>query len=103
MAFTKALIPVENKQPFEALRQAIAQALSTGSVEGFLKKLEKSNIRVREWEKALAAGVFGAEAQANYKALTPAEQGMVRENYLASIEEVDMKLRAKFKKLYGYY
>ncbi len=103
MTFTKALIPVEHQQPFEALRQCIEKALSTGSVEGFLRGLEKADIRVREWEKALAAGMFGAEAQTHYKALTPAEQGMVRENYLASIEEVDMKLRAKFKNLYGYY
>ena len=103
MTFTKALIPVVNTQPYEALRGSLKQTLSTDSVEPFLRKLEKSKIRVRDWEKALASGVFGAESQAQYKALNAAEQGMIRENYLASIEEVDMKLRKKFKNLYGYY
>lgn len=103
MRFVKAEIPVEHVAPYEALRHALEQTLSRGSVEPFLRGLQKSSTRIRDWEAVLASGGLGKEATENYKALSAAEQGMIRENYLASIEEVDMKLRKKFKHLYGYY
>ncbi len=103
MAFIKAEIPVEHVAPYNALRQALEQTLSRASVEPFLRGLQKSGTRIRDWEAVLASGGFGKEAMEHYRALSASEQGMIRENYLASIEEVDMNLRKKFKSLYGYY
>jgi len=101
--FEKALIPVENTAPFEALRGAVTRALTPTEVEHFLKGLQSKGLKVRDWDGALQAGLFGADAIKNYSALNPAEQGMVREHYLESIEGVDPNLRMKFKNLFGYY
>jgi hypothetical protein len=38
-----------------------------------------------------------------YKKLGNADQGQIREFYLASVEKVDPALRAKYLKLYAYY
>jgi hypothetical protein len=103
MAFIKAEITVEHVVPYEALRRALEQTLSRASVEKFLRGLQNSGTRIRDWDAVLQSGGFGKDAMEHYKALSAAEQGLIRENYLGSIEEVDMKLRKKFKSLYGYY
>ena len=101
--FEKALIPVENTAPFEALSVTIARLFSASEVERHLNAVKSKGLKVRNFDGALNSGLLGADAVAQYKALNPAEQGMVREQYLGALEQVDMKLRMKFKNIYGYY
>ena len=46
-------------------------------------------------------GILGAETE--YGRLGIGDQGLIREFYLASREQVAPELRAKFFKLYAYY
>jgi hypothetical protein len=99
--FTQAQIAVENTAPYEALRNTISQTLA--KADDYLKRLERSGVRVRDWQAALGANLFGIEAKAHYALLNPAEQGLIREFYLSALEKVDAALRFKYRKLYGYY
>jgi hypothetical protein len=99
--FTQAQIAVENAAAYESLRHVIAQ--SFGRADSFLAKLQSAGLRVREFQAVLSAGLFSAEAKVQWSALNPGEQGLIREFYLAQVEQVDTALRFKFRKLYGYY
>ncbi|GAC1657160.1 MAG: hypothetical protein NVS9B15_18450 [Acidobacteriaceae bacterium] len=99
--FTQAQIAVENTVPYEALRNTIAHTFA--SADDYLHRLTKSGVRVRDWQAALAANLFGIAAKAQYALLNPAEQGLIREFYLSGLEKVDVALRFKYRKLYGYY
>jgi hypothetical protein len=78
-----------------------------------LGKLGSNSVPVRDFEKALDKGVFeesdsalaaqGKPAKALYQALTVSDQALMREFYLEQIEQVDVKVRDKFKKVYQYY
>jgi len=47
--------------------------------------------------------LLGAETEVAYNKLGNADQGQIREFYLASLELVTPELRKKFLKLYSYY
>jgi len=85
------------------VKSAIDQAFAAGKVEGFLKSLKSSSLRIREYEKVLKAGKLGKQTEADYNKLDGSDQGQLREYYLASLEKVDPELREKFFKLYSYY
>ncbi len=51
----------------------------------------------------LRKGVLGATTVGEYNRLGNADQGQIREFYLASLEHVAPELREKFFKLYAYY
>jgi hypothetical protein len=51
----------------------------------------------------LTKGLLGASTAAEYKGLGDADQGQIRELYLASLERVAPELRQRFFKLYAYY
>ena len=113
MGFEQATIKVEREKEFEELHGIIAHVLSSGTTERFLKRLNRDNLRVRDWDSVLAKGVFervddelaksGKTAQSLYQALTVSDQAQMREFYLSRIEQIDAALRHRFKKLYQYY
>ncbi len=107
MAFEQATIKVEKAQEFRALQASIEQAFRPAKVESFLRQLDAKGIRVRDLDGVLAKRVLeesgGANAHQLYQALTTSDQAQLREFYLSKIEDVDVALRHKFKKLYQYY
>ena len=85
------------------MKVAIEASFSSGSVAEFLKSLERSRLRIRDFEDVLGKGNLGAATAAEYSRLGNADQGQIRELYLASLEQVAPELREKFFKLYAYY
>ena len=99
----QAVIPVADREGFEAVRTAIETAFSTATVREFLRRLERSKLRIRDFETVLAAGALGKGTEAEYKKLGNSDQGQIRELYLATLEKVAPDLRAEFFRLYSYY
>jgi hypothetical protein len=88
---------------FAAVKQAVETSFATGNVAKFFKSVERAGLRIRNFEAVLKAGKLGAGVEAEYTKLDNADQGQIREFYLASLEKVDLALRDKFFKLYAYY
>jgi hypothetical protein len=113
MAFQQAQIPVQKTEEFEQLRAAIERTFAPGVVEKLLRKIQSSNVRIREFEKALEKNIFeavdpvlkksGKSAKQLYGALALSDQALIREFYLERIEQVDAKIRQRFQKIYRYY
>jgi len=113
MVFEQAQIDVQKTEEFEQLRAAIERVFAVTAVEGFLKKLQSGDVRVRQFEKVLEAGIIesvdvaqkkaGKMASQWYAGLTVSDQAMMREFYLERIEQVAPALRAKYRKVYRYY
>ncbi|HKD01016.1 MAG TPA: hypothetical protein VKB77_01240 [Terriglobales bacterium] len=111
--FEQAAIKVEKKKEFEELQAAIGRVFAPQKIEGFLKRVESSGIRIRDWDAILTKRVLeghdqvlarsGASAEALYRRLSLSDQAQMREFFLSRIEEVDEALRHKFKRLYQYY
>jgi hypothetical protein len=99
----QALIPVADQQGFQAVRSAIETAFSVNKVREFLRNLQRSGLRIRDFETVLAKGALGSSSAAEYNRLGPSDQGQIRELYLATLEKVAPDLRAEFSKLYAYY
>src|SRR5215471_1844546 len=113
MAFQQAQIPVQKTEEFEQLRSAIDRVFAADKIERLLKKIQSSNVRIRQFEQALHKGILeaidrglaqsGKKAKQLYSALPLSDQAMIREFYLERIEKVDAKTRDKFRKVYQYY
>jgi hypothetical protein len=110
MAFEQATIKVEKEREFADLRAALDRAFSAELVNGYLKKLDRQKIRVRDWDVVLAKNLIDVSIGARrgtamglYQSLTVSDQAQMRELYLFKVEEVDQELRAKFNKVYQYY
>ena len=109
MGFEQATIGIEREKEFEELKSAIDRAFSRETIEKFLKRLQRENVRVRDWESALAVleklggAPSGDTLKGLYRKLTVSDQAQIREFYLSRVEEVDTKLRTKFHKVYQYY
>jgi hypothetical protein len=101
--YEKPVLAISDPQIFSAVKGAIESSFSSGHVAGFLKSLERSKLRIRDFEDVLSKGNLGASTAAEYNRLGDADQGQIRELYLASLEQVAPKLREKFFKLYAYY
>jgi hypothetical protein len=111
--FEQAGIKIEKHAEFAALRQSIERLLSAALIEKFFKKIQKSDIRIREFEAVLSKRLMeqadenlaksGQSAQALYDALTMTDKAQMREFYLTKIEEVNPEVRARFQKIYRYY
>src|SRR5579864_7980322 len=106
--FIQAQIEVENKAVFAELKSAIENALHA-RVEDFLRAVKRSGNNVRQFEALLMEHVFELpETQTTrpceelYRELGSSDQGLIREFYLTSIEEIPSELRAKYSKLYRY-
>jgi hypothetical protein len=113
MAFQQAQIPIQKTEEFEQLRSAIERVFSADKVEGLLKKIESSNVRIRQFERVLDKAIFervdsilaqsDRQAKDLYNALALSDRALIRELYLERIEQVDPKLRERFQKVYRYY
>ncbi len=101
--FKQAEMPVENVEVFGRVKTAIEAAFAPAAVGKFLKSVERSKLRVRDYEGVLGRGLLGSDTPADYAALGDADRGQVRELYLARVEQVVPELRAKFLKVYAYY
>ena len=101
--YEQATIPVADPQTFTTVQGAIDQSFSSSQVAAFLRSLEKSRLRIRDFEDVLKAGKLGPAAAESYGKLGDGDQGMIRERYLACLEQVPGELRDKFFKLYAYY
>ena len=96
-------LAISDPQIFGAVKAAVESAFSSGRVADFLKSLERSKLRIRDFETVLGKGALGAKTAAEYNQLDNSDQGQIRELYLASLEKVAPELREKFFKLYAYY
>ena len=85
------------------MKAAIEASFSSGQVAEFLKSLERSKLRIRDFETSSARACWEPTTAAEYNRLGNADQGQIRELYLASLEQVAPELREKFFKLYAYY
>ena len=101
--YEQATIAVENQQAFQAVKSAIDTSFSSAQVPEFLKSLERSKLRIRDFEAVAQAGKLGPDVAATYKSLNDGDQGMIREHYLSTLEKVDLALRSKHLKVYAYY
>ena len=101
--FDQPVLAVVDPQSYHAVHAAIEASFSSSRVAGFLKSLARAGMRIREFEAVLGKGLLGDKTKADYGALGNADQGQIREYYLASLEHVAPELRQKFFKLYSYY
>jgi hypothetical protein len=101
--YERPTMSIVDQPTFSTVKSSIADAFAPRNVESFLRSLEKASLRVRDFEVVLAAGKLGPATAAEYAKLTNADQGQIRELYLASLERVELGLRDKYFKLYAYY
>ena len=101
--YQQAVIPVADPASFGAVRTAIDTGFSSARIADFLRSVDRSGLRIREFESVLDRGLLGPEIAAHYARLGNADQGQIRELYLASLERVSPDLRNRFFKLYAYY
>jgi hypothetical protein len=101
--YQQPVLTVSDPETFNAVKAAVDASFSSGRVADFLKSLERSKLRIRDFETVLRKGNLGAATQAEYHKLGNSDQGQIRELYLASLEHVAPELREKFFKLYAYY
>ena len=88
---------------------SIEEALSSEKLKGFLIRLRRGRIRIRDFDAVLvtqtleaALGRADLSARQLYGSVTLSDQAQMREFYLSKIEEVEPALRARFKKHYQY-
>ena len=106
--FQQAPIAVQNLEAFSALKQLIDAVFAPPAVEGFLKKLAKAGLGIRQFERVLERRLFedGKGEQSPwvlYQSLATSDQGLIREHYLTRVEEVDSRLRVKHQRVYRYW
>ena len=101
--YQQPVLAISDPETFQAVKAIIDSSFSSGSVADFLKSLERSKLRIRDFEMVIGQGYLGAGTAAEYGKLGNSDQGQIRELYLASLEHVAPELRDKFFKLYAYY
>jgi hypothetical protein len=106
--FQQAPIAVCNAEAFTAMKQLIDAVFASAAVEGFLKKLGKAGLGIRQFERVLERRLFGEgtgerSAWVLYQSLPTSDQGLIREHYLTRVEEVDSRLRTKHQRVYRYW
>jgi len=101
--FEQASIPPENPAQFGEVKSALEQLFAVGQVAAYLRRLQRSKVRARDFEEALRRGLLGESVTRGYQTLGDADRGQIRELYLSLVERVTPELRAKFLKSYAYY
>jgi hypothetical protein len=101
--YERPAMDIVDATTFAEVKQTITTAFAPGNVEKFLKSVERAGMRVRDFEKVVTAGKLGTGVAAEYAKLSNGDQGQIREFYLASVEQVELKLRDKHFKIYAYY
>ena len=101
--YEQATLPVEDGVHFAQAKAVVEQVFAAGNITGYLRRLQRSKMRVRDFEGALRRGLLGNAIAAAYEALGNSDRGQIRELYLSRVERVAPELRAKFLALYAYY
>ncbi len=101
--YEKPVLSIADPIRFNAVKAQIETSFSSGQVAEFFKSLVRAGLRVRDFEAVIAKGLLGPSAASEYVLLGNADQGQIRELYLASLERVAPEVREKFFKLYAYY
>jgi hypothetical protein len=101
--FVQTVLPVEDEVHFAAVKASLEPLFASGNVAGYLKRVKKSKLRVRDFEGLLERGLLGAATPQAYGALGNSDRGQARELYLSLVEQVGPELRGRFLKVYAYY
>ncbi|MCL5263547.1 MAG: hypothetical protein M1568_04705 [Acidobacteria bacterium] len=101
--FEQAVLPVQNVQAYSEVAGAVELAFASGRVDNFLRDVQRSGVRIRQFEAVLALGLLGRGMAAKYGALGDSDRGLIRELYLRLVERVPTALRAKYLRIYAYY
>ena len=101
--YERPAMDIVDATTFADVKQTIERAFAAGSVEKFLRSVERTGVRIRDFETVLRNRNLGANTAALYAKLSNGDQGQIREFYLASVEKVDLALRDKYFKIYAYY
>ena len=101
--FVQTVLPVEDEAHFAAVKAALEPLFASGNVAGYLKRVQRSKLRVRDFEGLLQRGLLGGNTAEAYQALGNSDRGQARELYLSLVEKVAPELRNRFLKLYAYY
>ena len=103
ITYEKPELGVSDPPAFNAVKLAIENSFSSAKAPDFFKSVSKANFRIRDFESILKQGLLGASTAGEYARLGNADQGQIREFYLASLEKTAPELREKFFRLYAYY
>ncbi len=101
--FEQPVLTIGDGLAYSAVHSAVEAAFAPSNVGDFLKRMAGKNLRIRNFEDVLGAGLLGDAINAQYGSLGDADRGQIREDYLARLERVAPELRQKFYKLYAYY
>jgi hypothetical protein len=101
--FVQTVLPIEDETHFAVVKAALEPLFSSGNVAAFLKRVQRSRLRVRDFEGLLERGLLGATTAEAYRALNDSDRGQSRELYLSLVEQVGPELRSRFLKVYAYY
>ena len=101
--FEQAVIAVQDEQGYNQLHALIDAAFDARDVEVFLNKVNRSGLRIRDYETILKRGLLGKQAVGLYAALPVSDQGLTRERYLRLVEAVPEELRQRYFRAYAYY
>ena len=101
--FVQAVLSVKDEAHFAVVRASLEPLFASANVTQFLKQVQRSKLRVRDFEGLLQRGTLGKSTSAAYQALGDSDRGQARELYLSLVEQVAPELRSKFLKIYAYY
>jgi hypothetical protein len=101
--FVQTALPLQDEVHFAAVKASLEPLFASGHVAEFLKRVQKSKLRVRDFEGLLQRGLLGKATAEAYGALGDSDRGQARELYLSLTEQVGPDLRGKFLKVYAYY
>jgi hypothetical protein len=101
--FVQTVLPVEDEAHFATVKSSLESLFASGNVAGYLKRVQRSGLRVRDFEGLLERGLLGDSTPAAYRALGDSDRGQARELYLSLVERVPLELRSRFLKIYAYY
>ncbi len=73
--FEQAIIPVQDKERFGEVNATLENLFSAGNVASFLRKVQSSGLRIRDFEAILSRGLIGAGTPALYGALGNSDRG----------------------------
>ena len=111
--FQQPTLSVDRLQEFAQLQSALDRIFGAGSVERFLRLLQRKGVPIRDFDRVLREKLLeqadpvlaksGKSARQWYDAVSVSDQAQIREFYLTALEAVDLPQREKFKQLYRYY
>jgi len=101
--FVQTVLPVTDEVHFAQVKASLEELFASGKVAGFLKRVQRSKLRVRDFEGLLERGLLGATTAEAYRKLGDSDRGQARELYLSLVEHVASELRSRFLKVYAYY